>query len=381
MLTGFDRSSRPLGEVALKAVAVMTLVLLLAGCSSVAKMAGSPGEQATTSEAAAPTQDQFGSGQRVVGVLAFAEPQNLSDGDPNSIYLAAKLAASTLTGNPITVLVRTVPAGSGAAQVIKELDAAGASMVIGLDDEATAVAIAKAMVARPAPTISLTSFADLGLQLYGAGYVPNEEAVALVNEAARRGYSSLAVVTTEGAASQDFAKAVMGLAGAAGISARPVDGSTDSQFLAGMTALAAAGVPISAIVFASGPQRAGAMTATLKGDERFKSVALVGNSGWAVAGKLPTSLKGAWYTSVTSDGLSDFADKFKAANGTVATLNAALTYDLLVLAAALPQAVKEEPYDPEVMTNAQGFKGFTGPFRFGPTGMLAARNYVIVTAK
>jgi ABC-type branched-subunit amino acid transport system substrate-binding protein len=344
-------------------------------------MAGSPGAQ-TAQEVAEPTQAQFGSGSRVVGVLAFVEPHNLSDGDPNSIALAAKLAASTLTGNPVTVLVRTVPPESGAAsQVIKELDAAGASIVIGLDDEATAVGIAKAMVARPAPTISLTSFADLGLQLYGAGFVPNEEAVALVNEAARRGYSSLAVVTTEGAASQDFAKAVLGLAGAAGISARAVDGSTDSQFLAGMTALAAAGVPTSAIVFAAGPQRAAAMMAMLKGDDRFKSIALVGNSGWAVAGKLPATLKGAWYTSVSSDGLSDFADKFKAANGAVATLNAAMTYDLLVLAAALPQAVKEEPYHPEVMTNAQGFKGFTGQFRFGPTGMLAARNYVIVTAK
>lgn len=370
------------GSIFLRIAVSLSAVAVLAACSSVAQMAGGPATETAAAASLSPAEDQFGTGPLAVGVLAFEEPGNLSDGAPNSVYLAAKLAATTLSGNPITVIVRTVTPGSGAVtSAVEDLNGAGARIVLGLNDEAAAMQVAKGMAAAGAPTISLTSFSDLAVQLYGAGYVPSEEAVALVNEAARRGHTSLAVVTTEGKSSQDFTRAVLSLAAAAGINARPVDGSTDSQFVAGMTALAAAGVPVSAIVFASGPIRAGAMMSMLRDDGRFKSVTVIGNSGWALAGRLPGTLKGAWYTSVAGEGLAKFAESFRAANGTVATLNAAMTYDLIVLAAALPQTVGEEPYNPELLTNSQGFKGFTGPFRFGPSGMLAARSYTIVTVR
>jgi ABC-type branched-subunit amino acid transport system substrate-binding protein len=359
-------------------LAVLLLPLALAACSSAGQLAGG----AALPTDASPPPGQFGSGSHVVGILAYDEPGNLSDGAPNSVALAAQLAATTLSGNPVTVVVKTVAAGAeNLGTIIGEFDAAGVRIVIGANRERDAADLAKAMSARGVPTVSLTSFSDLAIQLYGAGYVPNEEAVALVNEAARRGYGAIAVVSTESAASQRFTRHVLTLAAAAGISARPVDGSTDSQFQAGMTALAAAGVAPPAIVFATGPTRAAAMMGTLSEDARFKSTAIVGNSGWALAGKLPAALKGAWYTAVASDGLAKFADKFRAAHGAKATLDAAMVYDLVVMAAALPQTVGEEPYHPEIMTNAQGLRGFTGQFRFGPNGMVSARSYVIASPK
>lgn len=356
----------------------LLLPLALAACSSAGQLAGGP----ATTDAAAPVAGQFGSGPVVVGILAFDEPGNLSDGAPDSVALAAQLAATTLNGNPVTVIVRT-PAASGEnlGSIIGEFDGAGVQIVIGSNSERDAADVARAMAARNVPTVSLTSFSDLAIQLYGAGYVPNEEAVALVNEAARRGYASIAVVSTGTPPSEEFTRHVLSLAAAAGISARPVDGSTDSQFQAGMTALAAAGVTPAASVFASGPTRAASMLATLAGDARFKSMAIVGNSGWALGGRLPASLKGAWYTNIANGGLAAFAEKFRAAHQANATLEAAIVYDLVVLAAALPQTVGAEPYHPEVMTNAQGFKGFTGPFRFGPTGMVSARSYAIESVK
>jgi ABC-type branched-subunit amino acid transport system substrate-binding protein len=353
------------------------LPIALAACTSAGQLAVDP----TIGDPTVPA-NQFGSGSRVVGILAFDESNNLSDGAPNSVALSAQLAATTLNGNPLTVVVRSIsPDGANLSSVISDFEAANVSIVIGSNSESDVVLIAKSMMLRKVPTISMTSFSDLALQLYGGGYVPNEEAVTLVNEAAKRGYASVAVVTTEGAASQSFTKSVLSLAAAAGINARPVDGTTDSQFLAGMTGMAAAGVPVSAVIFAAGPARAAAMMSLLQPDERFKGMAVIGNSGWDLTPKLPAALKGAWYTSVASDGMTEFAEKFRSANGQTATLNAAMVYDLVVLAAALPATIPEEPYHPEVMTNPQGFKGFTGQFRFGPTGMLSARSYGIATAK
>lgn len=352
------------------------LLVALAACTSAGQLAVDP-----AAGGVAPA-DQFGSGARVVGIIAFDESNNLSDGAPDSVARAAQLAATTLNGNPLTVLVRTIAAdGSNLSSVISDFEAANASMVIGSNSESNVALVARAMILRKVPTISMTSFSDLALQLYGGGYVPNEEAVTLVNEAAKRGYASIAVVTTEGAASQAFTRSVLSLAAAAGLNARPIDGSTDSQFLAGMTGLAAAGEKVSAVVFAAGPARAAAMMSLIQPDERFRGMAVIGNSGWDLTPKLPAALKGAWYTSVASDGMTEFAEKFRAANGQTATLNAAMVYDLVVLAAALPQTVGDEPYHPEVMTNPQGFKGFTGQFRFGPTGMLSARSYGIATVK
>src|SRR5690606_13588377 len=223
-------------------------LLLLAACTSTGQMTGEGLEAGLP-----PAPDQYGTGARVVGVMAFAEPGNLSDGNPDSVALAARLAATTIKGNPVTVLVRPLsPTADNAGTIVSEFEAATASLVIGPDNEAIAATVATIMSVRAVPTLSLTSFSDIAIHLYGAGYVPNEEAVALVNEAAKRGLTSLAVISAPGHASESFTKSVLSLAGAAGIAVRPVDGSTDSQFVAGLGGMVSAGVAVSAVVFATG---------------------------------------------------------------------------------------------------------------------------------
>ena len=174
-----------------------------------------------------------------------------------------------------------------------------------------------------------------------------------------------------------LSKAILGLASAAGIEARPVDGSTESQATAALSAMADAGVSVDAVIFATGPQRAGNVMTALKSNGLPASTVAVGNSGWALADRLAPSLKGGWHTVPQGNTLAEFQAKFRAANGVSGTLNAALVYDLLVLASALPQAFPSDPYHPDVLTNAQGFSGFTGRFKFGPTGMAGARDYVV----
>lgn len=354
---------------------LFALVVALAGCTS-SQLA----TEADPATAVAPGDGVFGSGPQIVGVLAFDEPDNLSDAAPNSVYLAAQLAAETIKGTPLTVVVRNAGADASLlGNALVDFEAMGVKLVVGASDARNAADTAKFMAPKDVPTISLTSFADLAVQLYGAAFVPNEEAVAIVNEMARRGLKSVAVVGSSGAASQNLTKAILGLAASAGISGRPVDGSTDSQFIAAMTAMADAGVSVDGIVFAVGPVRASTMLAGLSDAGRPTSAQLIGNSGWATRADLPRTLAKSWYPALEANTLREFSEKFFAANGTRPSLNAALTYDLLVLAGALPQAVPQDPYHPEVLTGRQGFEGFTGLFRFGPTGMMAARNYVIVS--
>jgi hypothetical protein len=60
------------------------------------------------------------------------------------------------------------------------------------------------------------------------------------------------------------------------------------------------------------------------------------------------------------------------------TPDGALTHDLIVMAAALPQLIQgPNPYAPEVLLNDQGFMGVTGKFWFTPDGQ-GHRNLVPV---
>jgi ABC-type branched-subunit amino acid transport system substrate-binding protein len=355
------------------ALALVT-TMVLSGCTSTKLAdAGDPSPADTS------TLGIFGTGPYAVGVLAFEEPDNLSDGAPDSIALAAQLAAGTVKGGGITVMVRDVGAQSqNLGPALTDLETLGPGIVIGTAVARDAADTAKIMAAKDVPTISLTSYSDLAVQLYAAAFVPNEEAVAMVNELARRGTRNVAIVSSSGEVSQKYTALVIGLAGAAGVSVRPIDGSTESQFLAALAANQSAGVSLDAIVFAIGPDRAAAMVKLASEAGLMANLTVVGNSGWAVLPALPASLKGAWYPAPENNTLPEFATKFREAFGSYPTLNAALVYDLLVLAGALPSIQSDDPYQAELLTASQGFGGFTGTFRFGPTGMAGARNYAIV---
>ena len=86
---------------------LLVLPVLLAGlsaCSS-GQIAGSPSVEPP------PGEGTFGSGGQAVGVLAFAEPHNLSDGATDSVLRAAKL------GIPVAIVNQGPTRGDDKAAV------------------------------------------------------------------------------------------------------------------------------------------------------------------------------------------------------------------------------------------------------------------------
>ena len=69
------------------------------------------------------------------------------------------------------------------------------------------------------------------------------------------------------------------------------------------------------------------------------------------------------------NGVADFSQRFLKTFSVLPTPDGALAFDLIVMAAALPQAIPgQSPYAREVLVNDQGFKGVTGKFWFTPDG-------------
>ncbi|MGV8834038.1 MAG: hypothetical protein ACOH2N_18875 [Devosia sp.] len=331
--------------------------------------------------APSPAQESVGEGETTIGLLSALEPHNLSDGAEDSIHLAARLAITSLKQGLATLQIRPLGSGDNAARQSSEaLVAVGAKIVISGGDQAINSAVAQVLGAQGIPTMSLAAASDTGAQLYGAGLGTRGELGALFAELKQRNYGHIGLAVTADAASQAYAAAVSTAAASARIGVSALDAGNPTSFMAGLTALGEAGRP-DAIVFATGPARAAELVSALRAAPAQAGVAIVGNANWATAEPLGKPLSGAWYPSLPREGLDRFVTRFGAAYGRNPTLTGAVVYDLIIMAAALPQAVPDGPYAPQTLRSAAGFGGFSGPFRFGAANLAEPRDYTIVTVR
>ena len=83
--------------------------------------------------------------------------------------------------------------------------------------------------------------------------------------------------------------------------------------------------------------------------------------------KLP-SLQGAWFAAPENAGFSAFATRYRAKFNTDPTRLATLSYDAVSLVAALARTQGTQRYTEKTLTNASGFNGADGVFRFRVEG-------------
>jgi branched-chain amino acid transport system substrate-binding protein len=83
--------------------------------------------------------------------------------------------------------------------------------------------------------------------------------------------------------------------------------------------------------------------------------------------KLP-ALQGAWFAAPENAGFNAFADRYRAKFHSDPTRLATLAYDAISLVAALARTQGAQRFSDKVLTNASGFNGADGVFRFRPEG-------------
>ena len=83
--------------------------------------------------------------------------------------------------------------------------------------------------------------------------------------------------------------------------------------------------------------------------------------------KLP-ALQGAWFAAPENAGFNAFADRYRAKFNSDPTRLATLSYDAVSLVAALARTQGSQRYTEKVLTNASGFNGADGVFRFRADG-------------
>ena len=101
-----------------------------------------------------------------------------------------------------------------------------------------------------------------------------------------------------------------------------------------------------------------------------KRVQILGTGLWNDARVLALpALQGAWFAAPDGAGFNAFAGRYRAKFGAEPSRIATLSYDAVSLAAALARTQGAARFAPATLTNASGFNGVDGVFRFTPDGL------------
>jgi hypothetical protein len=354
---------RSLGLVLLASVAACTTSNFL------------PAAQSET-KTAVPIGEQVGAGSVVIGLLATEEPNNLSGGASDSTYLAGRQAAQALAKAPVTLMIRRY---DGKPASLKKLAAdfvqAGAKVIIGPTSGIDTAALAKLVAGKGISVISTGRDADSAQRVFSAGLSISDEVAVSANEIVKRGYGGLIIATLPNETSQIYTSLLATAVVGAKIPVRLIDIADPVAGIAKYKEIMASDFKPAAIAFSVSPAHAEAFGKLLRADPAATKLPFIGNSGWSFAP--PVSLGEGWYPTLAGNNLAAFGKKLA---GGGPTLLGAVVYDLVTMAGALPQVVKDDPFQAAVITNEQGFKGQTGQFTFNASGV-AERTFVVVPLK
>jgi len=101
----------------------------------------------------------------------------------------------------------------------------------------------------------------------------------------------------------------------------------------------------------------------------LKRVQLLGTGLWEDPRIFSTpQLDGGWYAGPAPEGFRNFSARYRARFGQDPVRAAALAYDAVALVAALVKTQGPQRFSEPVLTNASGFAGIDGIFRFRPDG-------------
>jgi ABC-type branched-subunit amino acid transport system substrate-binding protein len=105
------------------------------------------------------------------------------------------------------------------------------------------------------------------------------------------------------------------------------------------------------------------------GGVNLKRVQLLGTGLWDDPRIFSTTaLDGGWYAAPESAGFRNFSGRYRARYGQDPVRTATLAYDATALVAALVKTQGTQRFSDQVLTNASGFAGIDGVFRFLPQG-------------
>lgn len=294
----------------------------------------------------------------------------------NALKNAAEMALAEFQNPNIRLIVKddkgTV---EGARAAAEEAIAEGAELFIGPLFAPSVQAVAA--VARPAgrPVIAFSTDAAVAAPgVYLMSFVAELEVQRVVNYAVQQGRRSFAALIPDSAYGRVVEAAFQQTVAQRGARVVALErfALDQGRMQEAVARLQPAMGQIDALLVPETADTLPAIGQALQGAGlNSQRVRLLGTGVWndARAFRVP-QLQGGWFAAPDAGGFNAFAQRYQARFGSSPTRIASLAYTAVTLVAALARQQGANRFSDQVLTNASGFEGVDGLFRFRPDGMI-----------
>jgi ABC-type branched-subunit amino acid transport system substrate-binding protein len=324
-------------------------------------------------DSALPTPSATGAKVALLLPLSSSEAKSVA----NALKQAAELALVDASGSGITFITKDTAGTTGGAQAAAQaaLDE-GAQLILGPLFEAEVRAVSPVARGRGVNVIAFSSVSSAaGSGTYLMSFLPEEEVAAVVRYAAANGYRNIAALYPQSQYGQtvqtalDRAAAAYGAKINAAQSYKRESGAIDEPVRSIGASVAETGSG-QALFLPEGGELLRALGGKLQQNSvDSKTIKILGTGLWddQIAPQVPIVQNG-WYAGVAPDLQQGFESKYSSAYGGKPPRIASLAYDAAFLAINL--AKTGGTFSSTAITNADGFKGQNGLFRFRQNGLI-----------
>jgi hypothetical protein len=289
---------------------------------------------------------------------------------------AAALALRDFRSADLQVLVKDdtgTPGGARAAATRAISD--GATLILG-PLFADAVPHAAAAIGNNVPMIAFSSdTSKISRGVYLLSFTPQSDVERVIAHAARQGKHNFAAMvpnTPSGALYLSAFQRAVANAGGEVVSTRQYDVNQPSmqEQATALAKMITGGLIVDAVFMPDGAD-ATPFLAQIMAANGVKPgmVTYLGSGQWNDPKVIRESnLNGGWYPGPDDSSFAAFSSRYRAAFGATPLRNATLAYDAVSLAAGLATKYGSERFSTPVLTNANGFIGVDGAFRFNVDG-------------
>ena len=348
--------------------------LLAAAFTLLAACAGFGDRFAAPVVAPPPGPAPIGTGQvRVALILPLSGAGNAGLA-AQSMKNAAELALVEFNTPNVQLLVKD-DGGTvlGAQAAVQQALNEGAEIILGPLFAQSVQAAGQLTRARGVPIIAFSTDSSVASRgVYLLSFLPESDVDRIVNYAVSQGKRSFAALVPEGAygsvVEAAFKEAVARRGGRiVALERYPLDRLRMQEPI---KIVAQAASRVDAIFIPDGADFAPQVVQSLGASGAApKRAQLLGSGLWDDSRiYADTSLHGGWFAAPDSTGFNSFAQRYRAKFAQDPVRTATLAYDATALVAALVKTQGPQRFSDDVLTNASGFAGIDGIFRFRPDG-------------
>jgi branched-chain amino acid transport system substrate-binding protein len=357
---------------ALRCAAGLTLGLALGACSG----GFSPPDLFSGGPSPGPTQNPgvIGTGQvRAALVLPFSAPGNAGVA-ALSMRNASDLALAEFNQPDLQILVKDDGGSApGARQAAQQGLDEGSEIILGPLFAMSVTPVGQIARSRNVPVIAFSTDANVAARgVYLLSFLPESDVDRIVGFAIGQGKRAFAAAIPDNAygtvVEAAFKQAVARRNGVIiALERYPVD---QGQMQAKVRNIAQAANRADAIFVPDGADSVAAVVSTLAANGADpRRIQLMGSGLWEDPQIFSNPLlDGAWYAGPDSTGFRNFSARYRNRFGQDPARTASLAYDAVALIAALTKTQGRQRFSEAVLTNASGFTGIDGLFRFRPDG-------------